>query len=89
MNIPTWEEIADELANPQKIEYPVILHKDMVPFVQAHLGDKCDIIEEYSPTQLAVTLTIENSLDLLAVFHSGIKYGIEFIEFHKKFNKIN
>lgn len=46
------------------------------PFIQEALGeDKAKIIETDRDGSIKIELTIENSLDVLYLFHAGIDYG--------------
>jgi hypothetical protein len=75
----TWEEITDKLSNPpHKMQYDLVLDKDVIPYIQKQLGDKLKIIDKISPKQVDVTITIEQEIDLLAILHAGILYGINY-----------
>lgn len=59
------------------MKYKIYLSENRVPYLQKHLGeDKVNILKKEGE-MFYIELTINNSVDLLSVFHAGVFLGMD------------
>ena len=58
--------------------YRIFVSDDRVEFLVNELGDKAKVLDKKEGmTTIPVEITIEDSMDILNVFHAGIRTGMK------------
>ena len=55
----------------------ILTHTDRLPFLQKTMGDKLTDVVDDGNDLVKVTLELNNSIDVMNVFHAGISYGLD------------
>ena len=59
------------------MKYKIYISENRVPYLQKQLGeDKVNILKKEGENLFYIELTINNSVDLLSVFHAGVSFGM-------------
>jgi hypothetical protein len=53
----------------------LIMSKDRVSYIVEHLGEDRVTVSEYNKEQNTIKFELKNTLDILIMFHAGIKCG--------------
>ncbi len=53
----------------------LFITKDRVPYIVKELGENRVTISEYNEDQNAVSFELNSQLDVLYMFHAGLRYG--------------
>ena len=53
----------------------LIMSKDRVSYVVEHLGEDRVTVSEYNEEQDTIKFELKNTLDILTIFHAGIRCG--------------
>ena len=53
----------------------LIITKDRASYIVEHLGKDRVTVSEYNEEQDTIKFELKNTLDILIMFHAGIKYG--------------
>ena len=55
----------------------ILIHTDRLPFLQNTMGTRLTDVVDRGDDLINVTLEINNSIDVMNVFHAGISYGLD------------
>jgi hypothetical protein len=55
----------------------ILTHTDRLPFLQKTMGDKLTDVVDDGNDLVKVTLELNNSIDVMNIFHAGISYGLD------------
>ncbi len=55
----------------------ILTHTDRLPFLQKTMGDKLTDVVDDGNDLVKVTLELNNSIDVMNVFHAGISFGLD------------
>jgi hypothetical protein len=62
----------------KNMTYRIFVSDDRVEFLVNELGDKAKVLDKKEGmTTIPVEITIEDSMDILNVFHAGIRTGMK------------
>jgi hypothetical protein len=55
----------------------ILTHTDRLPYLQKTMGTRLTDVVDRGDDLINVTLEINNSIDVMNIFHAGISYGLD------------
>jgi len=59
------------------MNYILVINPDRVQYLVKELGDNIIVGEQEESGMIKITITINNSIDVLSVFHAGVRCGLD------------
>jgi hypothetical protein len=60
------------------MNYTLLVHPERISYLENELKDRITVIGKTERDMIEVIIKIDHSLDILSVFHAGIKYGLKY-----------